>query len=826
MKNRRFKILSFFLIILFIFAAQTFQSAASSKPENRVSVSVKYGYDNYSKFYRSTPVFVTIKNNGSAISGEIRISFRGTDTRKTSYSKNFSLVSEQTDTFVINTCSIPSYTNVLIEVFDDDERLIYSKNDISLNKNTHDIFAGILTESSQILNYLNEIVFYSESYGTYNAMRLIDLGASKALDFTESLSTFDLIFIGEYDISKLSDMQLDALSEWIYDGGTLITGPACQYTYLWKSLSLTPYFLDADETVVATDFSVAGMPQNYLKSPLSWEALNENSTEEEISSIRYGQTNLSIGNRIVKASPIEIGFYEDDQRIDSDFVKHTWSQSANYGHGLVISTNFKYDSEVFASWSGSSLAMYQLLCEHESFVDNLFTDGYDEFPSYYMAQSLLPNSISVEDFSLEKYVFILVVYILIICPVIYVLLKKNDKRHYVWIIVPLLSVLALCFIYIVSDETRKNEPFLNQATTITYSDDSAREEVTLCAIFPEKGQFHLDIPDIYRMRWFYIDDTMRYTYLPYFSMEEEIISSDRYDIHYGEGNHSAAITINNASSFSEWYFNCTRDYLTSENVYIKMNSSEGSYDITVINHTKTDLDYSGIFIGNQLIPLGPIASGKTIHITDIKPEILNDPSYSSEYLGITKLLEVQPSEQNIDADKSQALTMIYNEREGNNSSRPVYFAGISMNYQSNALRDTLWQQYGALLVTKSVDITYEIKDNTIIIPHISALANSVLFDEKIYAGENIEITYTLPDDFALTDAIIEGQNAAKVLMFNYETLSYDDISALKRDDHKTLSAYVSDQVIQLRYENNSYVFDKQPIIPNISLKGVPVSDLD
>ena len=73
-------------------------------------------------------------------------------------------------------------------------------------------------------------------------------------------------------------------------------GPACQYTYLWKSLSLTPYFLDADETVVATDFSVAGMPQNYLKSPLSWEALNENSTEEEISSIRYGQTNLSIGN--------------------------------------------------------------------------------------------------------------------------------------------------------------------------------------------------------------------------------------------------------------------------------------------------------------------------------------------------------------------------------------------------------------------------------------------------------------------------------------------------------------------------------------------------
>lgn len=823
MKSKFLKIISLFLILILLCPSFSSSAYAQKSPDERIFVEVTYGFDNFTRFYRSTPVFVTITNTGKAISGTIQISFQGLDAHTTSYTSNFSLISNNTDTFVVNTSNIPSYTNVHIEIFDSSNKRIYSATELSLNQNTCDIYTGILSTHPENMDYLKEIAFYSETYGSYYAMRLEDLNASPALEDAESLKMIDILFLGTYDVSDLSQKQLTAIKEWIYDGGLLITGPAVQYAKLWDALDLEPNYMEAQAHSIETDFSVNQTAFNYLESPLSTQPLTENPTEDDISNARYGRSSLAIDNKIIEADPVTLDFYETETSVSSDFKTDQRMQSVFYGYGSVISLNFNFDTDAFAQWNGSAPVMHQMISDYAGDSNERLFAEYDIFPSYYSAQSVLPNSISVNDFNLGKYVAIFVIYILIIGPVLYIVLKKFDLRHLLWILIPCISFVCLGFIYVISAETRKNEPFLNQAMTISYDTDKAREEVTMCAILPEKGQYQLEIPDIYRLRYYCTDDIMVSTYLPFLSFQEEVQSSQDYDINYTSTENATEITINNTAAFSEWYFNGTREYLTSQNIYITVISDQGKYTIDIVNHTENDLDYSGIYVGDQVIITGPIKSGETVHLEDVSVESYDpDATENREYQSLLKLVQLESLTESIDPLQSQALTMIYDDRYNTQGSRPVYFVGINNHYQSDALRDSQWTQYGSLLVTKTVDIQYCSENGSVFIPDINALEceTSDSFDSTYFYNGTCEISYTLPEDMILTELLSDTQTDVNVYVFNYTTDTYDRLEQLKEDSDHTLSAYVYQQCIQIKMEYSSMTYDGRQLTPVISLKGV------
>ena len=824
MKSKFKKCLLLLLNICFIYmlmASSVFASEVKDT-EGDIHIEVTYGYNNYSKYYRQTPVFVSMTNNGPAVSGMIRLTYTGEDQKKSAYAQHFSLASGSSDTVIISAGFIPSYTEMLIEVIDSDDRVIYSNTELTLNYNTNDIFTGILTNHIERTDYLDKIVLYSENYASYYAMRLNDLSALPAIEAPSALKPLDIIFIGSFDVTKLSQEQTDAIKEWVRDGGTLITGPACNYSQLWNAFHVMPQYMESKGTSVSTDFQISGTAYNYLKSPLKNERLHTNPTNDQIINARNTRSSLIVDNQTIYCDPVTVDIYEGDTVSNSDFNLDTMLQHCTYGRGNIISLNFYFDSEEFSSWEGAGAVISEILNRQIRTNNAINLNEYDDYPSYYTIQAMLPNTVSVKSFSLVKYIVLLIIYIIIIGPAAYLLLKKFDKRQWFWVVIPCMSLIFLCVILLVSSETRKDRPFLNQSTIIRYNESDAFEDVNISLTLPEKGNYQLKIPDMYRLRYLYTDSNIYYDYFFDYTFSEEYHHFGPYDIGYAPGNHETDITINNNASFSEWYFNGAKSYATSDNFDISITSDAGKYTIDITNHTENDLDDSGIFIGDRIILTGAIKSGETVHLENADVESYDSAERSSrEYESIMKLLNIEDNDQR-NGLQNQLFNAIFNERYIESPQRrPVYFAGVKNSYASDALRYTDWEQQGSLVVTKTAQIMYGTKNPEIFIPDISALPCECreTFDYTYFYSDQLEITYQLPKNMAVTSIFADADENITIMVYNYETEAYDAFDLLTDADSEMLTAYTKDHRLKILLNNKNISFDKMTLMPVISLKG-------
>ncbi len=797
--------------------------AESKSSANDLSVEVTYGFDNYSQTSTGLPVFVQITNRGSAIAGEVRLVCRD-DTQKSqiSYATAFSLASDSTETVVINTGSLISYTEVRIEILDENGSLIWSRSELSLNRILDDtLFWGYIGDDISKIDYLKTAGYYNRAQNIGLSGGLyFDISKSPALSSMGSLDQLDIICLDSGADQRLSEQNLEVLREWIYDGGALLTGPARNYSKLWHFLGIEPNYMNAQATEKKTDFGVSASEFYTLDEPVSLDPLPESPDEvlyQETRS-RYQSQRLIMHRENEQPSPVTLNFYEGSAEPDNNFKVYDYRQEMDYGRGCVISLDFDFTDPSFASWAGAPSAVTELLGRRLQFIFDKF---YDLYPSIYEAQNILTNRVAFGSFGIGKYVFILVVYILLVGPVSYLILKKIDRRHILWVSVPVLSCAFFAVIYLISSDVRKDGPFINEAKILQYSGGEVHENTDICVTLPAKGQYTLNIPDLYRMRYYPMQPSVIQN--QYFSFMEERYD---YDTVYAPGNHDTAISLNNTSAFTEWYFNAARTYYDNDNFDVEIHCDGSNYSVDVANHTEYDLDYSGVFIGDRFFSTGPIAAGESIHREGLNydfPVSREEDYYVSDSLNA--FFEVAGSADEDPVSVEASALVSYHNRQLRTS--PVYFWGICSHFDSNALRESDWEKYGILLVEKSAEIEYADKNGTVTVPDINALLYSCekggyrVEYSNLYYGDQT-CTYRLPEHFSLTEISESVASDIKIEVYNYAEDRYDAIDALKTDGDQALNGYVSDGFMRLRMsldDNGEYM-----VLPVISVKGGIASD--
>ncbi|NLM26590.1 MAG: hypothetical protein GX211_00225 [Clostridiaceae bacterium] len=438
---------------------------------------------------------------------------------------------------------------------------------------------------------------------------------------SEVMDSFDYLVVSKYDTGLLNREQAEVLEKWVDTGGTLIIGTGLNWQKVYNGLpdSLKPFKItgmaDIDSTAELEKFTGREVPQMVLKL-----AAGEKGFEyypPDLSSVAPGIPPRFIDNDIVAGS--------DNNPLVIKYRKER-------GHILVLT--FEPASEPFVSWRDKT-TFFDFMLRH---VDTSVQRFYEYGNGYYQKQ-VYGSSIDVKYLAREipsdkKPPFVLmfvclIVYIILAGPVLYLVLKKFDRRDWAWFFIPALAVVFLAGMYLFGYKSRYHTAITNTVSLIQAPPGSSEAQVTsVIGVFNNRrGTLKMEYPNDNGIETPFVlqEDYYYYMYRPVTDdsggqligkyTTGDRTSIEQYDVMLWTP------TVLNAKKTVPF----AADLL--KNIYIKSGKLKGE----VVNTTQFDLLDAVIVIGNNIIPVGDIYSGETLPL-DVSFDGNNVYKQPEEYL--------------------------------------------------------------------------------------------------------------------------------------------------------------------------------------------------
>lgn len=209
--------------------------------------------------------------------------------------------------------------------------------------------------------------------------------------------------------------------------------------------------------------------------------------------------------------------------------------------------------EYMSENTGLAPAVLGRLCQADLVADIVERDHYYEGSKEYdRGSEMLKSSIRKRMPNMAVYVLILIVYLILAGPVLYLYLKKQDKTGLTGRWICLLALFFSCLIFFISYPTRFRTPFVQYVTIYQIQDGQRKEETRFALRTPFHKAFYMGIDNRYQVRP--ISDGNYYYY--------ENINTDTALTQYQAGlffhKDYTAVTVEKSAPFSAEYFSIQR----------------------------------------------------------------------------------------------------------------------------------------------------------------------------------------------------------------------------------------------------------------------------
>ena len=743
-----------------------------------MGMDVSFGYDNYQKNSRTMPIWVHITNNGADTEGTLTLNIIDGDYTNTSFSKQLSVGRSSETTAVFYVPCLSSYTHIEIQ-FSGSSGLSLTWSGKTMNRNTEDIYAGVLSDHFEDLTCIQDLVLSSEPLGIYQGMRAVDLTSHPLPEDMEGYDGIDLIIVSDFDASTLNDAQIRAIKQWVENGGLLYCSSGEQLSALWDALDISPLQPQDSQTVI-TDFNTSYHSFVRLLTPLSWEPLPENPTEEELDRLLSYTESADIGSTTYASiDPIAVETDILPESANEAIIVKPMYQKISCGQGSVIIFKFDLSSTAFNTWEMNRFVMQSYITECMTQSDWYHFMNYtDNFKDIWSVQSILLNTLNENLPKLFKYAIILLIYIVIAGPVLYIILKRKDRRYLLWPAVPMLSIFFMLIIFSVSAETRHQIPFLNYATYIKYTDNGALEDTYYSVTLPDKGKFIHHVPQDYDIHM--INNNYSNSMIILNSYYVESQTNNNSGLAYNKTDSGTDIKIHNDSAFSARYFNTQKDDPEIGALEESVTYKDGNYVGTISNQTGYDISNACLIISGQIYAIGNIPDGVTADV-NVSAKGVVSQDYDIER-AIRSALNI-PLDGAADGRERVQLNMLLQFINDNSYDNYAYVIGFADQYRTQMFSDTpMTEVNGMTMVQKQIRIGYESDSSgRIYIPDITQMmhvdsGDIYILTREIYSNE-LDISFDfkntfLPETLTLTDS---SEGAYTISAYNYTTMTYENI---------------------------------------------------
>lgn len=419
----------FAVFVCVLMATIVFVPTATALAAPELKVSVAIGLDGKAKYGKGAPVTLTIENTGTAFNGDMVIDMEYTYSMGAGQAFPLEIGAGETKTVSFingkmndNGNSFGAYSTKSIYFYEggwQKGKEIEHKGSQTIPTTLQSVdnkFAVQFTDNVDRLTALKKV-----RYGNSSTLVLVDAAKiEEKTKFPEEAIGWEaanFVVIDEYPLADLSAKQQQALLGWVRAGGVLVMG-------------------GSDNSQAE-----AGLFAEYL--PLELHG------HKEVSAALLNQWAATVGFEGTIAS------YETELTAHAKPLLEVEGDVLvaykKLGDGVIIQTPFSVGDKPLAEMEGMTAFWNTLLATGERMAptNTISSNYYSDEPMEAIVHSVGNVNELFPSFRVSAPIIlgIIILYMIVIIPVLYFILKKKDKREYTWWIIPAIAVVTSIAIF-------------------------------------------------------------------------------------------------------------------------------------------------------------------------------------------------------------------------------------------------------------------------------------------------------------------------------------------------------------------------------------------
>lgn len=412
---------------------------------------LQMGFDNSYIVEKVAPMTATLTNNGEAFQGEFQVkvyTYENTDSgfqKYALYSQKMELPEGATKQVSMELGLNTVRRFMEVSLVDEGGNVVFQKHVPVDALSPETVAVGVLSEQPAQVQYLA-------------GMNLSEKTSVFFLDrdtFPESQSVmenFAVLIIDDFDTATLGDAQKKALKNWVDNGGLLVLGTGVQGQKVLSGLDFVDVSLNGTQSV--SGISAPDGTALSLSAPLTVAGISA-----EKASVKWEAN----GTPLTSLMP--------------------------YGGGYVLLNHFALGLAPFANMpqqtavlKGLCSGLYDAEGENAGAeITNQLRYAANSFPS------VTGSSIVV--------IFLAVgIYIVLAGPVMYLVLKKKDRRELGWITIPVLSVVFFGVVFLLAGRSTYHNGMISTKAIVEMEEGSSvgEAQIAMAMKVPGNGDVTLE----------------------------------------------------------------------------------------------------------------------------------------------------------------------------------------------------------------------------------------------------------------------------------------------------------------------------------------------
>ncbi|MEK5334145.1 hypothetical protein [Lysinibacillus sp. FSL W8-0992] len=771
-------------------------SEASAAPT--LEVQAKAGISGKAKYQSVTPLQVTVKNNGADFSGDMAINTFNSYQAASALVVPIDIAAGEEKTFTLYLDSLADYG------YSDADLFAFYEGDIEKGKKvaykgTKRLQANFLEANSTFIYTLTD---KSDRLSAYlrlsqfvpsNSVEIFNLNQLKDYTLPEVAQGFEManiIAVDEIAIADLSPKQQEALLKWVQDGGTLLLGGA--------------------EQINAT----AGVFKDYL--PLS---LSQQMTSVSADSL----TKLSGGGIFTQAIPV-YSATENEGSVpvlkDNNIILAAKKQ---VGSGEIVQTTFSLGDQPLASMDGYAALTAKML-DIQTMSQQTTMQGQSTMDQLSYELGSINELFPSFEVSVTYMLIVIILYILVIGPILYFVLKKMDKREHAWWVVPAISVVLSIALFIFGAKDRIVQPQVQQSAFFKVNEDSSVNGYYVESILTNRsGNFVVNADKATTALAFRNNYNL--------SGAAGSLHESSYIKEHANG---STLTLRDLSYWSVQSFGGKTAAQNIGKMDVDITLKDEKLSGTVKNNFPFALKDVTVISGTKEVKLGDIEPNATLTVDkEMKTTVLQKPSNFNNYNYDNPKSKEEVDPIRIERMKSQALQLVENEKQ------PVITAwaeqaivGVELETSVKMSPISYFVQPFDGKVEMSGPFTMKRNNFSYNLNPQSSNAFFDKIDEQLntwYLSDGLyELSIEMPDNFmsfvqSLNELTISNKDVKRMQLsiWNNTTNAYEPLVDTKQVFTKDITQYFNEKgelLLEIKFGPDQT--GEQTKLPEIELKGV------
>ena len=388
-----------------------------------LEMTVKAGYDGMITYGKAFPVRVTIRNNGEDFEGSLGVNAYVTAKQYDRYEIPASLPAGAERAFTLAPVIYTKQGTLTAEITKDGETVCAVNAEPGRVANPSAMLIGVLSTRPQNLNNLN-IDQENDTLGRYEQWQTVTLTPETFPDDERLMSSFGMIVTDDIDPAALSGRQREVLDTWLRRGRILICGGGA------AGVRAVEYFRD-DTGLETTGFTTSDSVTAGLQKSI-------------------GRAETAGGPKVSLA---EMTGAEPLAK-DAEGRGLVWQSAA--GAGRIYTSAFEAGDLVLNAENLMHYYWQQALVSNDPDLYNtaFYSGGEDQWDSAVFAGSSVPVKAQTKMLP----ALLIAAGMLAAAGLCWAGLKKMNRQKWMWLVLPVLSGVAVICLAVLSGTSEANQP--------------------------------------------------------------------------------------------------------------------------------------------------------------------------------------------------------------------------------------------------------------------------------------------------------------------------------------------------------------------------------